>query len=101
VAVLNGTDVFQLAHRVALRLHRAGYRDGTVATATDQTHSATVVAYLAGHRHAAAEVARALKLPPSSVQAADQSSQAIACPPPAACRADVIVTVGSDLSSTP
>jgi len=60
-----------------------------------------VVAYLTGHRHAAAEIASALRLPSTAVQPADQSSQAIACPPPASCRAEVIVTVGTDLSNSP
>jgi LytR cell envelope-related transcriptional attenuator len=101
VAVLNGTDVSQLAHRVALKLQRTGYREGTVATASDQTHVTTLVGYLAGHRHAASEVARSLGLSSSSVVPADQSAQAVACPPPSACHADVIVTVGSDLSNTP
>lgn len=101
VAVLNGTDVFQLAHRVAVKLQRAGYKEGTVATATDQTHATTQVGYLSGHRHAASKVASALGLSTSAVAPADQSAQAVACPPPSACRADVIVTVGSDLSNTP
>jgi hypothetical protein len=101
VAVLNGTDVSQLAHRVSQRLHRAGYRYGTVATATDQTHTTTLIGYLPGDRRDAMHVADALNLPPSAVQPADQSAQAVACPPPGSCRANVIVTVGSDLSSTP
>jgi hypothetical protein len=101
VAVLNGTDVSQLAHRVALKLQHAGYREGTVATANDQTHATTLVGYLGGHRHAAREVARALGLSSASVAAADQNAQAVACPPPSSCRANVIVTVGTDLSNTP
>jgi hypothetical protein len=101
VAVLNGTDVSQLAHRVALKLQHVGYKEGTVATAADQTHSNTLVGYLAGHRHAAAEVARTLGLSSASVAPADQSAQQVACPPPSSCRADVIVTVGTDLSNTP
>jgi hypothetical protein len=101
VAVLNGTDVAQLAHRVALKLEGVGYRGGTVATATDQTHTTTIVGYLPGHQPAAMHIASVLKLPTSSVQQADSSAQAVACPPPAACKAYVIVTVGRDLSSTP
>jgi hypothetical protein len=101
VSVLNGTDVSQLAHKVALKLLAAGYREGAVATAADQTHPSTIVAFLPGFRRDAVHVASALKLPPSSVQRADQSAQAVACPPASACRANVIVTVGSDLSSTP
>jgi hypothetical protein len=101
VAVLNGTDVSQLAHRVALKLQHVGYKEGTVATASDQTHSATLVGYLGGHRHAAVEVAKALGLSSSSVARADQSAQQVACPPSSSCRANVIVTVGTDLSNTP
>jgi hypothetical protein len=101
VAVLNGTDVSLLAHRVALKLQHVGYKQGTVATASDQTHTTTLVGYLSGHRHAATEVAHALGLAPSAVAPADQSAQAVACPPSAACTADVIVTVGTDLSNTP
>jgi hypothetical protein len=101
VAVLNGTDVFQLAHRVAVKLQHTGYKEGTIATATDQTHATTQVGYLSSHRYAATEVARALGLSAGAVAAADQSAHAVACPPPSACSADVIVTVGSDLSNTP
>jgi hypothetical protein len=101
VAVLNGTDFFQLAHRVAVKLQHVGYKDGIVATATDQTHATTQVGYVSGHRHAASEVASALGLSGGAVAPADQSAQAVACPPPSACRADVIVTVGTDLSNTP
>jgi hypothetical protein len=101
VAVLNGTDVSQLAHRVALKLQHIGYKQGIVATASDQTHGTTLVGYLGGHRRAAGQVARALGLSSASVAPADQSAQAVACPPPSSCHANVIVTVGSDLSNTP
>lgn len=101
VAVLNGTDVSQLAHRVALKLQHVGYKEGTVATASDQTHSITLVGYLGGHRHAAREVARALGLSSASVAPANQSAQQVACPPSSSCRASVVVTVGTDLSNTP
>jgi hypothetical protein len=101
VAVLNGTDVSQLAHRVALKLQHAGYKEGTVATASDQTHSTTLVGYLSGHHRAASQVAKKLGLSSSSVAPADQSARAVACPPPSSCRANVIVTVGTDLSNTP
>ncbi len=100
IAVLNGTDVSQLAHRVAQKLARSGYRQGTVATAADQTHTSTIVAFLPGFRTDAAHVAGSLSLPATAVQQADQGARAIACPPPAACRANVIVTVGSDLTNS-
>ncbi len=100
VAVLNGTATANLAHQIALRLGSAGFKQGTIATASDQTQTATVVGYLPGHRKDALAVAASLKLGSASVQPVDQSNQAVACPPPAACAANVIVTVGSDLAST-
>jgi hypothetical protein len=100
VAVLNGTATANLAHQIALRLGSAGFKQGTIATASDQTQTATVVGYLPGRRKDALAVAASLKLGPASVQPVDQSNQAVACPPPAACPASVIVTVGSDLAST-
>ncbi len=100
VAVLNGTDVSQLAHRVEQKLTRGGYKGGTVATAADQTHKASTVAYLPGYQSNALHVASSLGLPPNAVQPVDQSARAIACPPPSACGASVVVTVGSDLAST-
>ncbi len=100
VAVLNGTDVSQLAHRVAQKLARAGYRQSTVATAADQTHASTIIAFLPGFRRDSTHVAAALSLPVGDIQQADQSARAIACPPPAACHVNVIVTVGSDLTNS-
>lgn len=100
VAVLNGTDVSQLAHRVAQKLARSGYRQGTVATAADQTHTGTIVAFMPGFRSDASHVAASLSLPATTVQQADQSAQGIACPPPGTCRVNVIVTVGSNLTNT-
>jgi hypothetical protein len=99
VAVLNGTGTTGLAHRTALRLTGAGYRQGTVATATDQTHTATQVAYLPGYRNDALRVASTLKLSSAAVAPIDPGTRAVACPPPAACTANVVVTVGSDLAS--
>jgi hypothetical protein len=101
VAVLNGTASNGLAHRVALRLTDSGYKEGTVETAPDQTHSSTVVAYLPGFRRDARAVASTLKLSSGSIQPVDPSTQAVACPPPAACTANVVVTVGADLANTP
>ena len=101
VAVLNGTATAGLAHRVAVHLGSAGYKEGAIATATDQTRTATVVAYLPGRRRDALAVATTLKLGPASVAPIDQSTQTVACPPPSACSATVVVTVGSDLANTP
>jgi len=100
VAVLNGTATTGLAGRVSLKLTGAGYKPGTVATAADQTHASTIVAYMTGQRRDALAVAASLKLGQASVQPVDQSTQSVACPPPAACIADVIVTVGADLANT-
>ncbi len=100
VSVLNGTATAGLAHRTALRLAGAGYRQGTVATATDQTRTTTQVSYLPGDRSDALRVASTLRLSSAAVAPIDSGTQAVACPPPAACTANVVVTVGADLSST-
>jgi hypothetical protein len=99
VAVLNGTDVSQLAHRIGQQLTGSGYKKGAIATASNQNETQTAVGYLPGFRHAATHVAAALKLPTSSVQPVAPSAKAVACPPPGACSANVIVTVGSNLSN--
>jgi hypothetical protein len=101
VAVLNGTATNQLAHRVATKLASSGYKDGRVATAANQTETSTVVAYLPGTRNRtdAMHVATALKLKPAAVQPIDQGTQQVACPPPGACTANVVVTVGQDLAT--
>jgi hypothetical protein len=70
-----------------------------VATAANQTETTTMVAYLPGYRADAMRVAAALKLSAASVQPISQTAQAVACPPPAACTANVVVTVGADLAS--
>ncbi|MGH2870115.1 MAG: LytR C-terminal domain-containing protein [Solirubrobacteraceae bacterium] len=98
-AVLNGTSTTNLAHDISVKLGSAGYKLGRIATATDQTQTATVVGYLAGHRAAALIVAKSLGLGPASVQAVGSSNQAVACPQAASCAAQVVVTVGSDLAS--
>ncbi len=99
VAVLNGTAINGLAHRVASRLQGAGYKQGNDENAPDQTHTSTIVAYLPGFRRDALAVATTLKLRQSAVQQVDANTRAVACPGPAACTANVIVTVGTDLSS--
>ena len=99
VAVLNGTATNQLAHRVALKLDAAGYKQGPVTTAADQTHTATVVAYMPGHQRDATKVAASLNRGPASVQPIDASTQAVVCPTGTPCTATVVVTVGSDLAN--
>lgn len=102
VAVLNGTAVNQLAHRVAGGLAAEGYKKGLIATASNQTLSTTQVAYLPGrtNRIDALHVARALHLRTGDVVPVDQAALAVACPPPGACTANVVVTVGADLAHT-
>jgi hypothetical protein len=102
VSVLNGTATNELAHTIAARLARAGYKEGTIATAANQTETTTKVAYLPGstNRADALHVASALKLSRSSVEPIDQSTQQVACPSSAACTANVVVTVGADLANS-
>ncbi|MDQ2759232.1 MAG: LytR C-terminal domain-containing protein, partial [Actinomycetota bacterium] len=99
VAVLNGTATAGRAHRVALKLAADGLQLGKVSTASDQTHTATTVDYLPGHRSDAVHVASLLKLGPASAAPIDPSTQALACPAGALC--SVVVTVGSDLTTIP
>ncbi len=97
VAVLNGTATPGLAGRTSKQLMTDGYKPGTVATASDQTQPTTTVAYLPGYRADAIHVASVLKLPDTSVHQVSSSAQAVACPPPSPCSANVVVTVGADL----
>ncbi len=99
VAVLNGTATSGLAQRVATELSSAGYKKAFVGNASDQTRTATVVAYTRGHKKAALAVAKSLKLGPASVQPIDASTQAVACPGANACADKVVVTVGTDLAA--
>jgi hypothetical protein len=101
VAVLNGTTVNELAHRTGQRLTVQGFKEGQLATASNQSVKTTMVGYLPGHRLAALAVAHALKLTDSAVAPAQSASKALACPGTAPCAADVIVTVGSDLAHAP
>ncbi len=98
VAVLNGTAVNGLAGRTATRLAALGYKRGTVATASNQTFTTSVIAYVPGRRADALQVARALRLKPSAVQPIDSSTHTVACPQ-APCNAQVVVTAGADIAS--
>jgi hypothetical protein len=100
VAVLNGTATTGLAGRVSQRLVADGYKPGNVATAADQTRTSTEVAFMVGHRRDALLVAKSLNLGQASVLPVDQSTQSLACPPPKACTATVVVTLGGDLANT-
>lgn len=97
VAVLNGTDTNNLAHDTGLRLAGLGYTEGNIATAASQTQTTTSVAYTPGHKSDALHVAHSLKLKSTAVVPVDQSTLAVACPQPAPCTADVVVTIGQDL----
>jgi hypothetical protein len=102
VAVLNGTDTNGLAETVANRLKAIGYRagqgQGVVTDAAVQTHQTTIVAYEPGFKTDALAVAQSLKLPRSSVQPVDQEAQQV-CTSQGACAANVVLTVGADLST--
>jgi hypothetical protein len=99
VSVLNGTASNGLAGRISNQLTSAGYKQGRVATASDQTRTATIVAYMPGHKTEALAVAKSLKLGPASVQPVDPATQAVACPVSTQCTSQVVVTVGTDLAA--
>lgn len=101
VAVLNGTSTNNLAHDVSTKLSGLGYKQGAIATASDQTHTQTVVAYTQpAYRPQAEAVAKSLGLSMSTVQGVGQSDRTVACSAtPTSCPDQVVVTVGSDLSS--
>jgi LytR cell envelope-related transcriptional attenuator len=99
VSVLNGTATNGLAGRISNQLTNAGYKQGRVATASDQTRTATIVAYMPGHKQDALAVAKSLKLGPASVQPVDPATQAVACPVSTQCTSQVVVTVGTDLAA--
>ncbi len=101
MAVLNGTNTNQLAHHVADRLAALGYKEGAIATASNQTLTSTIVGYQPGpaNRTAALHIAKTLKLPTRSVAPVDQAARTVACPPPSSCPANVIVTVGANLAA--
>jgi LytR cell envelope-related transcriptional attenuator len=100
VAVLNGTSTTNLAHDISQKLQAAGFKQGNIATATDQTQNSTIVGYLPSYKRDAQAVAKSLKLAPGSVQAVDPNNRTVACSGSAtSCPAQVVVTVGADLAS--
>ena len=100
VAVLNGTSTTNLAHDISSKLQAAGFKQGNIATATDQTQSSTIVGYLPNYKRDALAVAKSLKLAPGSVKAVDPNNRTVACSGSAtSCPAQVVVTVGTDLAS--
>lgn len=99
VAVVNATNINELAHHVSTQLTALHFQPGTLATATNPSHTkTTVVGYLPGHRDDALAVAHALKLPASAVRSVSQSSEGLVCPSPSDCAADVIVVAGPNLA---
>jgi LytR cell envelope-related transcriptional attenuator len=98
VAVVNATNINELAHHVSARLTAKHFQPGTLATATNQSQAKTTVGYLTGHRTDALAVAHFLKLPASAVSPVTQSTEALVCPNPTDCTADVIVAAGSNLA---
>lgn len=100
VSVLNGTDMQGLAGKIADQLAADGYKKGSKPTnAADQTHTSTIVAYMApADRRDALAVANSLKLGKNSVQLVDPNTKSTVCPPAQACTSAVVVTVGQDLS---
>ncbi|HEY1519272.1 MAG TPA: LytR C-terminal domain-containing protein [Solirubrobacteraceae bacterium] len=100
VSVLNGTDTSELARTVSDKLATSGYKKGYVGNyGNSQTKTLSVVAYMRGDKRDATAVAAALKLPTTSVQPIDTTTQQIACPPASGpCTSAVIVTVGSNLA---
>jgi hypothetical protein len=99
VAVLNGTAVYHAAQDIATQLNNAGFKQGMVTNAANQTQTTTTVSYLPNDQHDAQAVAQTLKLGASAVRPINSVTQALACPQTTSCNADVVVTVGSDLAS--
>ncbi len=101
VAVLNGTATANLAHDVMAKLTNFGYKQGQIETASNQTLESTIVGYTQpADRNDALAVAKSLNLGSASVQGVDQSDKTVACSlTPTNCPAQVVVTVGADLTS--
>jgi hypothetical protein len=97
VAVLNGTGQTGLAGRVMGQLTTAGFPAGTAADAGDTTRTQSVVEYRDDREAAAREVARTLGLSTDAVAPIQQSTED-ACARTSPCVAEVVVTVGTDLS---
>jgi LytR cell envelope-related transcriptional attenuator len=101
VAVLNGTSTNNLAADVMAKLTSAGYKPGTKTNAPEQNVTSTIVGYTQpSYRPDALAVAKSLNLGPASVQGVSQGDRSAACPGAATgCPSQVVVTLGSDLSS--
>jgi hypothetical protein len=90
VAILNGTGVPGLGHKVGARVQRAGYHVGQVGDASGRQGSPSVVLYASGDGQAAQQVARSLGVGRTAPADAASESRAHG--------AGVIVVVGTDLT---
>jgi LytR cell envelope-related transcriptional attenuator len=100
VAVLNGTNTSHLAADVLGKLTGVGYKGGPTANAAETGVSSTIVGYTQpAYRADALAVAKSLNLGPASVQGVSQGDRTAVCGSVSVCPAQVVVTVGSDLSS--
>ena len=90
--VLNGTTQAGLASTVQTKLTNAGFKRGEVSDNVDQTLSETAVYFTAGNERAAKDVAKIIGISSSAVQPEDRNVDV------ATSGADVVVTVGADLS---
>jgi len=100
VAVLNATNVTNLAADVLTHLSTDGYKSGTRNNASEQGLSSTVVGYTqSAYRTDALAVAKSLNLHSTSVGPVSQGDMAIACPSGSSCTTQVVVAVGQDLAS--
>ena len=91
VAVLNGTTQTGLGRNVADKIEKQRFSIGGVDTNADQQIPTTIIAYTEGNEAAARAVAKIVGVPTNSVQRADANTAAAAT-------ADVVVTVGLDLT---
>ena len=91
-AVLNGTNQAGLASTVQTKLTKAGFEKGEVADNVDQTLAETTIYFTAGNERAAKDVAKVIGVSSSAVQPEDRNVAV------ATSGADVVVTVGADLS---
>ena len=90
--VLNGTTQAGLASTVQTKLTKAGFKKGEVDDNVDQTLSETAVYFTPGNERAAKDVAKVIGISSSAVQPEDRNVDV------ATSGADVVVTVGADLS---
>jgi hypothetical protein len=80
-----------LARGVANRVQAKGFKIGNVTNASDQSRSATIVEYDAGHRAEALAVAKLIGVGADAVEAMGAGTRVIAGQD-----APVVVTVGAD-----